>query len=188
MDRLPHIILIGLMGSGKSSVGRYLAKRNRWLYSDIDTMVETYFRRTIADIFAEDGEAGFRTFEEEMVELAVNDHKPGVIATGGGAILSKKNRSLMKKNGFTVYLQASPEALYERTRRDTSRPLLQNEDPLKTLKSLLKSREKYYKTADLILSVENRPIRSVSSEIWSSYKSAYPNVKEYQKKETQRLR
>jgi shikimate kinase len=176
VERLPHIILVGLMGSGKSSVGRHLSKRTGWLYSDIDTMVEAYSRQTIAEIFVEQGEEGFRDIEKEMVELAVKDAKPGIIATGGGAILSERNRTLMLRYGFVVYLQASPEALWERTKKDRSRPLLQTDDPLKVLKQLHRQRNTYYQQAHATVTVENRPVRSVSSEIWKAYCQQYPGA------------
>ncbi|MEM6884699.1 MAG: shikimate kinase [Verrucomicrobiota bacterium] len=176
MDRLPHIILVGLMGSGKSSVGRYLAKRTGWLFSDIDTMVEAYSRQTITQIFAEQGEDGFRDVEEEMVELAVKDLKPGIIATGGGAILSERNRTLMLRYGHVIYLSASPEFLLERTRKDTSRPLLQTEDPLEVLKQLYEKRHPLYQRAHVEHSVENRTVRSLSSQIWKDYCRLFPGA------------
>ncbi len=176
MDRLPHIILVGLMGSGKSSVGRYLAKRTGWLYSDIDTMVEAYSRQTISQIFAEQGEEGFRDIEEEMVELAVKDAKPGIIATGGGAILSERNRTLMLRYGYVIYLSAAPEYLLARTQKDTSRPLLQTEDPLQVLTALHKKRHKLYLQAHEQISVENRTVRSLSTQIWKQYCEKFPGA------------
>jgi len=176
MERLPHIILVGLMGSGKSSVGRYLAKRTGWLYSDIDTMVEAYSRQTISQIFTEQGEDGFREVEEEMIELAVKDVKPGIIATGGGAIMSERNRTLMLRYGHVVYLSASPEFLLERTKKDTSRPLLQTANPLEVLVKLHKKRHTLYKQAHLEIPVEKRTVRSLSSQIWKEYRKEFPGA------------
>ncbi|MEM6601792.1 MAG: shikimate kinase [Verrucomicrobiota bacterium] len=177
LNRFPHIILVGLMGSGKSSVGRYLAKRTGWLYSDIDTMVEAYSRQTISQIFAEQGEDGFRDVEEEMVELAVKDMKPGIIATGGGAIISEQNRTLMLRYGYVIYLRANPEFLLERIKKDTSRPLLQTENPQQVLKKLYLQRQKYYRQAHVEISVENRTVRSLSSQIWKEYCQLFPGAK-----------
>lgn len=177
MQRLPHIVLIGLMGSGKSSVGRQLAKRTGWLYSDIDTMVEAYSSQTIPQIFEEQREAGFREIEEEMVELAVKDSKPGVIATGGGAILSERSRSLMLRYGYVVYLKANPAYLLKRIKKNTSRPLLQTEDPLQVLKDLHKARHKLYCQAHSEIKVENRTVRSLTSQIWKEYGLQFPGAR-----------
>lgn len=174
MDRLPHIILVGLMGCGKSSVGRHLAKRTGWLYSDIDTMVEAYSRQTIPQIFEEQGEEGFREIEEEMVELAVKDIKPGIIATGGGAILSERNRTLMLRYGYVIYLSAAPEFLLKRTQKDPSRPLLQTDDPLAVLTALHKKRHRLYRQAHIEIPVADRTVRSLSSQIWKDYCKKFP--------------
>jgi len=176
MDRLPHIILVGLMGSGKSSVGRHLAKRTGWLYSDIDTMVEAYSRQTITEIFKEQGEQGFREIEEQMVELAVKDMKPGIIATGGGAILSERNRTLMLRYGYVIYLQANPDFLHERTKKDVNRPLLQTENPIQVLTDLYQQRHQFYQQAHVAIAVEKRTVVSLSSEIWKDYCKQYPGA------------
>ncbi|MGF1677971.1 MAG: shikimate kinase [Candidatus Methylacidiphilales bacterium] len=175
MQKCPHIVLTGLMGCGKSSVGRCLAHHSGWLFSDIDSMVEAYSRRTINEIFAEEGEAAFRELETQMLDLALKDSKAGVIATGGGAVLSKINRDLMKKSGFVVYLQAEPDVLCERTSKDQTRPLLRHEDRLGTLTRLLQEREKFYLEADLILGIRQRNVRILSREIWENYRKTYPD-------------
>lgn len=174
MRPMPHIVLVGLMGSGKSTIGKKLARRTGWLFSDTDNMVEAYSRRTIADIFATDGEEAFRDLEEEMVTLAMSDEKPGIIATGGGAVLRESNRQLLFGESFSVYLHSSPRGLLNRIRRSTSRPLLKNEDPLGTLHNLLQAREPLYQMAGLHVGVEARPIRQICSDIWSAYCEAFP--------------
>jgi len=162
------------MGSGKSSVGKNLARKTGWLFSDTDTMVEAYSRRTIPEIFSTDGEGEFRRIEAEMVALAMKDPKPGIIATGGGAVLSKTSRELMKAKGYMVYLKASPADLLKRLRRDGTRPLLDEKDPLAVLERLLSERGKFYQEAHLEVEVSSRPVHSISATIWKTYSATHP--------------
>jgi shikimate kinase len=146
-----NIILTGLMGAGKSTVGKALARRRKMKFFDSDRLIEERTGVDIPTIFEIEGEEGFRDREQQMIaELAAKDGI--IIATGGGGLLREANRSVLTESGVVIYLKASPEQLYSRIRYDKSRPLMQTKNPLQTLTDLLKSRETYYlETADIIV-------------------------------------
>jgi len=164
--RLKHnIFLVGTMGAGKSSVGRRLAKALRARFMDTDHVVEEATGVRIPVIFEHEGEEGFRRRESRVLrELALE--KNLVLATGGGAILKKENRKVLRRSGFVIYLCASAEHLYERTKHDTNRPLLQTEDPMSTIKELMDKRDPLYRdVADMVLETQDKPIFTVVKEI-----------------------
>ncbi len=148
---MKNIILTGLMGAGKSTVGRALAKRRKMQFFDSDRVIEERTGVNIPTIFEIEGEEGFRDREQQVIADLVA--KEGVIiATGGGSLLRKENRKALTESGIIVYLCATPRQLYSRIRYDKSRPLMQTDDPLQTLTHLLNSREQYYlDTANLII-------------------------------------
>ncbi len=149
MDK--NIILVGLMGAGKSTIGRYLAKLLNKEFLDTDRVIEERTGVDIATIFEIEGEQGFRD-REELVIKELCEQKNIVLATGGGSILREENRKNMKKNGHVVYLCTTAELLYSRIRYDKSRPLMQTKSPLNTLKNLLNEREPFYKeVADTVI-------------------------------------
>jgi shikimate kinase len=163
-----HLVLIGMMGSGKSSVGRTLAVRSKAPFVDTDAMIEGHCRKRISELFQELGEARFRTLEQDIVCQAAEDETPCILSTGGGAIVTPANREALWRTGFVVYLHAPPEVLYERLKRDTSRPLLRQPDPLGTLRQLWTARRAYYEAADLILDVSQIRIRAAADALWNS--------------------
>ena len=138
-----NIILVGLMGAGKSTIGRNIAKRLNKDFYDSDRVIEERTGVDISTIFEIEGEQGFRDREEQVIEELCK-MKNIVIATGGGSILREKSRKNIRKYGHVVYLQTSAELLYSRIRYDKSRPLMQTNSPLETLKQLLSDREPYY--------------------------------------------
>ena len=139
-----NIFLVGMMGSGKSTLGRALAQRLHVPFVDTDRVLVERTGVPVATIFEIEGEAGFRRRESAVLaELAGGDDH--VVATGGGAILSPDNRLLMREGGTVVYLRARLEHLWERTRHDTSRPLLATADPRATLAQLLEARDPLYR-------------------------------------------
>ena len=139
-----NIILVGLMGAGKSTIGRNLAKKLNKKFHDSDRVIEERTGVDIATIFEIEGEQGFRDREAQVIEeLCQLDDI--VLATGGGSILRDENRENMKKFGHVVYLCTTAELLYSRIRYDKSRPLMQTSNPLDTLKKLLQDREPFYK-------------------------------------------
>jgi 3-dehydroquinate synthase len=141
-----NIILVGMMGAGKTTVGRLLAKQLGKTFIDSDEEIQRRTGVTIPHIFDVEGEAGFRMRESAVIQelLAQNDV---VLATGGGAILSSQNRSVMKQNGVVVYLKSTVHDLWQRTRHDQNRPLLQTENPRAKLQELLDLREPLYEEA-----------------------------------------
>lgn len=146
-----NIILVGLMGAGKSTIGRNLAVRLNKEFYDSDRVIEERTGVDIATIFEIEGEQGFRDREEQVIKELCK-MKNIVLATGGGSILRETNRKNIRKHGHVVYLCTTAELLYSRIRYDKSRPLMQTESPLDTLKKLLKDREPYYmEVADTVI-------------------------------------
>jgi len=138
------IILIGLPGSGKSTIGRHLARRLGVPFADSDQMIEHQLGCTIREFFEREGEERFRDIEEVVIEKLTAEHE-GVIATGGGAVLRPKNRAHLRSRTQVVYLRSSPEEVFRRLRHDTNRPLLQVKDPLGRLRDLYAIRDPLYR-------------------------------------------
>ena len=146
-----NIILVGLMGAGKSTIGRNIAKRLNKDFYDSDRVIEERTGVDISTIFEIEGEQGFRDREEQVIEELCK-MKNVVIATGGGSILREVSRKNIRKYGHVVYLQTSAELLYSRIRYDKSRPLMQTKSPLDTLRKLLSDREPLYlELADTVI-------------------------------------
>lgn len=146
-----NIYLVGLMGAGKTTIGRALARRLHKQFFDSDHEIERRTGVRIPTIFEIEGEQGFRRREVQTIaELtALSDV---VMATGGGVVLNAENRARLKAHGWVVYLDVPPEQLFERTRHDRNRPLLQVADPLARLKELYAARDPYYReVADFIV-------------------------------------
>lgn len=139
-----NIYLVGLMGSGKTTVGKLLSKQLRRPFYDTDHEIVRRTGVTIPMIFEVEGEAGFRKREEQMIaELTRLD---GVIlATGGGAIISAANREQLKRHGTVIYLRGTVDELWQRTRHDRNRPLLQTQDPKARLRELYAERDPLYR-------------------------------------------
>ena len=135
-----NIYLVGLMGAGKTTVGRQLARRLHRRFVDSDQEIEARTGVRIPLIFDIEGEAGFRRRESQVLAELVREPNL-VMATGGGAVLAAENRRCLRDNGIVVYLCAPPEVLYQRTRHDRNRPLLQVADPRSRLKMLFAERD-----------------------------------------------
>lgn len=146
-----NIYLVGMMGAGKTTIGRQLAQRLGWAFKDVDHEIEARAGTTIPTIFEHEGEAGFRKRESQVIaELATENSL--VIATGGGAVMAAENRAQLAKSGFVVYLNVPIEVLFERTRRDRNRPLLQVADPRARIETLFTARDPLYREiADIII-------------------------------------
>lgn len=139
-----NIFLVGLMGAGKSTVGRILARRLGKRFVDTDHEIEKRNGVIIPVIFEIEGEDGFRRREQEVLaDLA--QEKDLVLSTGGGIVLKPENREVLRNHGFVVYLNARPELLAERTKHDRTRPLLNVEDPLTRLRELYAVRDPLYR-------------------------------------------
>lgn len=141
------IILVGMPGCGKSTIGRLLARRLGLGFVDADLAIEPRLGCSIRSYFESNGESAFRDVEQALIADLTADPRTGVLATGGGAILREANRLAMRAAGHVVYLRATPEEIVRRVRHDTKRPLLQVENPLLRLRSLLADRDALYREA-----------------------------------------
>ncbi|MCM2251532.1 MAG: shikimate kinase [Ramlibacter sp.] len=146
-----RLILIGLPGSGKTTVGRQLARRLGLAFQDSDHVIEQRLGCSIRDYFARDGEAAFRDVEESVIR-ELSQGADGVLATGGGVVLRPANRERLRQCGPVVYLRSTPEEVFRRLRHDRNRPLLQVADPLATLRGLFEQRDPLYReTAHFVI-------------------------------------
>ena len=166
MSKQDNIFLVGLMGAGKTTVGRILAKRYDKVFHDSDLEIEARCGVKIPVIFEIEGEAGFRKREEATIaELTTLSNV--VIATGGGAVLSAHSREILQARGAVVYLRGSPEHLYERTRHDRNRPLLQTADPLARLRELYQQRDPLYtEVADIIVDTGRQSVSNMTRGLY----------------------
>ena len=142
------IVLVGMMGAGKSSIGRRVATRLAVPFVDADAEIELAADMTIAEIFAVHGEPYFRAGEARVIARLL-ERGPQVLATGGGAFMNTQTRAALKEKAVSVWLKADLEVLTRRLRRRTDRPLLKTEDPVATLTDLLQLRDPIYATADV---------------------------------------
>lgn len=146
-----NVYLVGLMGAGKTTIGRTLAKRLNLDFVDSDREIEARTGVSIPTVFEIEGESGFRKREAQVI-ADLSQQSNQVVATGGGVVLSPENRSNMRASGFVVYLNVPPHTLWERTRHDRNRPLLQVADPLLRLKELYAQRDPFYReVANLVV-------------------------------------
>lgn len=153
------------MGAGKTTVGRVLARELKFGFIDTDHEIEARTGVDIPTVFEIEGESGFRNRESRVIDELT--HEPDVVlATGGGVILDPGNRRCLRERGTVVYLAASPETLYDRTRNDRSRPLLQVDDRLATLRNLYAQRDPLYREiAHVIIEVGSTQARHVARRI-----------------------
>jgi shikimate kinase len=160
-----NIFLVGLMGAGKTTVGKLLARRLGKTFHDCDLEIERGTGVRIPVIFEIEGEAGFRARERRMLaELAARQNI--VLATGGGAVLCEENRRLLRERGTVIYLRAAPHDLWQRTRHDRNRPLLQCADPLARLAALHAERDPLYReVAHVIVDTGNQSLASLAQRL-----------------------
>jgi len=150
------IVLVGLMGVGKSTVGRKLAEMLETEFVDADEEIETAAQRSIAEMFEEFGETYFRDGERRVIGRLIEEGG-GVIATGGGAFVDAETRALILEKAIAVWIHSSIDILVERTSRRNTRPLLRNGDPKEILTRLYKEREPFYSQAQIRVESENAP-------------------------------
>ena len=165
-ERVPgSIFLVGMMGAGKTSVGKLLARRLGKTFYDCDHEVERATGVKVAVIFEIEGEAGFRARESKTLAELVRKSDI-VLATGGGAVLSAENRRLLSGNGVVAYLRATPADLYSRTRQDRNRPLLRTADPLTRLTELHAERDPLYReVADVVVDTGSQSVGSLAHRL-----------------------
>ena len=162
MSKRDNLFLVGLMGAGKTTVGRLLARQYGKTFHDSDHEIEARCGVKIPVIFEIEGESGFRKREEAAI-AQLTSLTNVVLATGGGAVLSSANREKLKQNGVVIYLRGTPEQLFERTRHDRNRPLLQTADPLARLRELYKQRDPLYReVADIVVDTGRQSVGSMT--------------------------
>ena len=168
----PSIFLIGPMGSGKTAVGRHLARLFRYSFHDSDADIEAKTGVDIQFIFEKEGEEGFRSREKESIDRLTR-FEAIVLATGGGAVIDADNRRALAERGIVVYLATSLEQQLERTRHGRHRPLLNDTDPEAKLKELMQRRAVLYaEIADLTVSTDGRRVQLVAEEIHQELRRA----------------
>jgi shikimate kinase len=144
------VVLVGMMGAGKSTIGRRLAARLRLPFLDADIEIEAAASMSIPDIFATHGEPYFRDGEARVIARLL-DNGPAVIATGGGAFMREETRNRIRDKAVSIWLKADADVIMKRVKRRADRPLLQTEDPAATVSRLLEAREPVYQTAELTI-------------------------------------
>lgn len=167
-----NIVLIGFMGSGKTTVGKELAVKMGYTFLDTDQYIEERAGMEISDIFSQKGEAAFRELESLVLkEIAGMDHC--VVSTGGGLPMREENRTLLKQIGMVIYLNADEETLWSRLADDRSRPLLRGENPREKIHTLLSERAPVYgRIADYAIAVDGSQAEDIAEEIEIIVKSA----------------
>lgn len=161
-----NVILIGFMGCGKSTVGLRLSYRLRKPVIDTDKEIEKAEKRSISDIFQTEGEAYFRDKETECLKQLLKTSGNQIISVGGGLPMREVNRQLLHQLGQVVYLRAKAETIYDRLKYDTTRPLLQGENPQEKIRSLMTQREQNYEEAsDIIIDVDGKDFEQIIGEI-----------------------
>ena len=163
-----NVILIGFMGSGKTTLGVRLSYKMRKPFIDTDKYIENKQKMSVSDIFANKGEPFFRDLETKALKVLIEENTQYVISVGGGLPVKKENRKLLKELGTVIYLKVSAGELYERLKGDTERPLLQCEDPKQRIEELLAAREAFYTdAAHIVIDGDGKGIDTVLEEILS---------------------
>ena len=164
-----NIFLVGMMGTGKSSVGKLLARELLINFIDTDNEIESKTGMSIEKIFEERGESYFRMLEKELVQKILFRNKVTVVSSGGGLCIQPGMMKLLKKQGWVVCLWASPECIFARIQNDSSRPLLRVPNPLAEIKEIIQSRKNTYRDADYIIETDNQSPNEISSQIKEEY-------------------
>lgn len=164
------LVLIGMMGSGKTTVSKAISALSHYEVLDVDLMIEAQESKSISDIFAISGEVAFRNMESTMLKFLLNEQVPRIISTGGGAILDVKNRQILKQLGRVYWLRVSADTVYARLKNDTSRPLLQHDDSLSRISRLIEVRYPLYESiADMVMDVDLLDPEFIAAEIWQDF-------------------
>ncbi len=160
-----HILLVGMMGAGKTTTGKLVARRLGWNYKDSDADVEAATGLTVPELFARDGETAFRAAEANVLSSACKAESPNVVSVAGGAVLSPENRRLIKASGTVVWLRATTPLLAARVGKGVGRPLL-GDDPAEAMARLFTQREPYYReVADAVIDVDDLTLDQVADRV-----------------------
>jgi shikimate kinase len=162
-----NLVLVGLMGAGKSAIGRLVAQQLGLPFIDTDTEIERVSRMSISELFAAYGEEEFRALETRVIKRLLRTG-PRVVSTGGGAFINEKTRKQIERGGLSVWLNADLDVLWERVNKRDHRPLLKTENPKQTLKDLMDRRYPVYGLADI--TVQSRDVRKevIANEVLTS--------------------
>lgn len=179
---MENVILTGFMGCGKSSLGIRLSYKMKMPLLDTDKLIEKKQGCTISELFKKQGEEKFRELETACLK-EIGTHKGSyVIAAGGGLPVKEENRRLLKELGMVVYLRIRPETVYERLKEDTTRPLLQGENPMEKIKELMAQRSELYESgADLVIDVDGVETDNILGEIVGNYRKRQSSAEKKQK-------
>jgi len=159
-----NIVLIGLMGSGKTTIGKHISEKTGMHFVDTDELIVQKAKKPIKLIFGEDGEPDFRDIESEVIEKA-SQQTNIIISTGGGAVLRDENIENLKKSGVLFYLYAPAEELFERIKDDRERPLINTPNPIETLKRIQIGREIFYEQADYKIYTSKKTPEEAADEV-----------------------
>ena len=168
MEKKKNIVLTGFMGTGKTTVGKILAKKLGMSFVDVDELIEKTAGLKISEVFARFGEAYFRNIETEIIK-SITKNFSQVIATGGGAVLRDENLNALKSNGVVFCLTASEELIFDRVKDNNERPLLQVKNPKEKIRELLAKRMPRYMMADFIINTDGLTQEEVSEKIIKEY-------------------
>jgi shikimate kinase len=166
-----NLALVGFMGTGKSCVGRLAAEHLHFTFVDTDELIENNVGKSIPEIFAQQGEADFRRYEQDVVNT-LRARRNTVIATGGGLVADLSNLASLKSHALVVCLWASPEMIWERVRAQTHRPLLQTPDPAAKIRELLAERAPAYHQADVLIHTGFRSPKEVAQQVLHQFNLA----------------
>ncbi|MBD5782624.1 shikimate kinase [Pelagicoccus sp. NFK12] len=169
MKKKPNLYLVGFMGTGKSTVGRQVAQHMGLNFVDSDHAIEEQQGKSISEIFASDGEAAFRAMEKAFVESGHSD-EGNLVSCGGGLAVQPGMMDLLKSRGLVFSLIATAKGIYERTRHNSNRPLLQVENPLAEIEKLLAVRDPIYQQAHCCILTEGRTVNEVVAHVCRSYR------------------
>lgn len=161
-----NIILIGYMGSGKTTLGKKISFRERIAFLDTDKMIEQKQGKAVSEIFDEEGENAFRQMETDCLKEIMGYSDRYIISVGGGLPLKEENRMLLKELGTVLYLRARPDTIYGRLKNDTTRPLLRGDDPEGKIRTMIQIRGPVYEeAADVIIDVDEKGYETLIGEI-----------------------
>jgi len=159
-----NIYLVGFMGTGKSTVGRELARKKKWRFVDLDELIELREGKTIPDIFSKKGEPYFRILEKKALKEVAREEK-FVVACGGGIVVNKENIKIMKESGVIICLKANPSVILKRTSKSVNRPLLNTDNPKERIELLLKLRVPYYALAHKCINTSKLSVKEIVARL-----------------------